>query len=93
MQNELSGLPLQILGINETGYESSNDDMCDGRDLPWLQETSGDPVWTAWQVEYRDVIVLDKDNYPVFRYNLSDNDLGDPEVFDELRTLLEDEAG
>lgn len=89
MQRELPA-SIQIFGINEAGYESSNDDMCEGRDLPWLQETSDEPVWSVWQVEYRDVIVLDAENYPLFRYNLSENDLDDPARYDELKTLLED---
>lgn len=45
-------------------------------------------AWTAWGVEYRDVVVLDADHVVVDVYNLTDNDLGDPDRLAELRALL-----
>jgi hypothetical protein len=66
---------VNILGVNPLAHASSNDAICSGRDLPWLQETDADDVWGDWAVTYRDVIVLDADNVPVDVYNLTDNDL------------------
>ena len=88
MQGELEGV--QILGVNEAGHESGNDGFTEGRDLPWLQDTEDVDVWGTWGVDYRDVIVLDPTGVPLFRYNLTEHDLGVD--YDELKQLLE-EAG
>lgn len=79
-----------ILGINEAGFEEANDLMCDGRDLPWLQDTVEDDVWNSWTHVYRDVRILDRDGVEVSVYNLTDNDLGDPANYDALRGAIED---
>ena len=83
---------MQILGINEVGHASGNESMCEGRDLPWLQDTVDEAVWTRWDPVYRDVIVLDGDNHPVGAYNLTDNDLSDPGNEQALVDLLVDSA-
>ena len=86
----LENLPLdvQVLGINPQGYESGNALMCDGRDLPWLQEAGGTSVWSDWGVTYRDVVILDQDNKPVTSYNLTTYDLGVPANYETLKSLL-----
>jgi hypothetical protein len=97
MQDELDalGLPVTvgILGVNGSGHESGNAGACEGRDIPWLQETPSEPVWARWQVAYRDVIVLDEDNVPVAIYNLTEHDLWDPANYEELKTMLVTAAG
>jgi hypothetical protein len=45
-------------------------------------------VWTRWDIEYRDVAILDADNVPVAIYNLTTHDLADPASYAELRDLL-----
>jgi hypothetical protein len=96
MQKELGdeGLPamVQILGVNEAGHESGNGAICNGRDLPWLQESGAHSVWTEWQVAYRDVIVLDAENEPTAIYNLTDHSLGDPNNYATLKSLLRQAA-
>ena len=74
--------------MNEVGHESGNASICEGRDPPWLQDTSEAAVWADWDVSYRDVIVLDRDGAYVDRFNLSNNDLGEEENWEHLLTLL-----
>lgn len=87
MQKELPGT-IEILGVNQVGVESGNAAICNGRDIPWLQETAADDVWGRWNVNYRDVIIVDADNVPVGVYNLTDHDLGVPANYDELKAML-----
>ena len=97
MQKELDGLGLPvavgILGVNGACCGSGNAAACEGRDIPWLQETSDQPVWASWQVAYRDVVVLDQDNVPLAVYNLTAHDLWDPAHYEELKALLVAAAG
>jgi len=88
LQKELGLAPVRILGVNGIESESGNTLMCDGRDLPWLQDTPDEHVWSQWQVTYRDVVILDGDNVPVGVYNLTEHDLNDPANYAELRALL-----
>ena len=98
MQNELlaenPATTIRILGINLIGSESGNSAICDGRDIPWLQDTVVEEVWLAWQVAtVDDVIILDEDNIPVAVYNLVENDLSDSENYAELKQILKEVAG
>ena len=80
---------IQILGINEAGQESGNAGMVQGRVLPWLQDTPQEHVWGGrWQIEWRDVVVLDAQNRRIAVYNLTLHDLNDPANYAELRDLL-----
>jgi hypothetical protein len=45
-------------------------------------------VWHSWDVEYRDVIVLDRDNQLAGVYNLTNHDLTIPAHRQELLELL-----
>jgi hypothetical protein len=97
MQNELitdnPATKIRIVGVNQIGSEGGIDSLCDGRDIPLLQDTSDDHVWMQWQVRYRDVYILDEENRKVAVYNLTDNYIGYPENYDELKALLIDTAG
>lgn len=88
MQNELGLAEIRILGVNAIGSEGGNDANCNGRDIPWLQDTAAEHVWTQWQITYRDVVILDANNVPVDVYNLTANDLGVPANYDELKNRL-----
>jgi hypothetical protein len=74
--------------VNGIGLESGNAENCNGRTIPWLQDVTGTDVWTSWQVNYRDVVILDPDNVTVGVYNLSAQDLGVPANYEALRNLL-----
>lgn len=79
---------LQILGINQVGQESGNALACDGRDLPWLQETLAEGVWIPWEANWRDVVILDRSNRKIAVFNLFDHNLANAAHYDSLRTLL-----
>ena len=62
---------------------------CDGRDLPWLQETAGVvSVWTTWNVTFRDLVILDVENATTDVYNLTEHDLGVAGNYEALKALL-----
>ncbi len=84
---------IQILGVNGIGLESGNDGMTSGRDLPWLQPVTGEDVWTLWQVEYRDVIILGPGNERLGTFNLTANNLSDPVNYASLMNQLSEAAG
>ena len=93
---EYPDLGIQILGVNEEGHESSNADMCEGRDLPWLQDTEELNVWDdVWGVSYRDVFILDEENvlFAVYNVNPSEHNLSDPVHYAGLRAVLLEAAG
>lgn len=83
---------VRILGVNAAGLESGNASMTSGRVLPWLQDTASEDAWAKWQVDYRDVVVLDPDGYRVAVYNLTDHNLADATNYVELEKLLVDAA-
>ena len=93
MQDELDamGLPTQIVihGINEVGHETGNPFITENRDLPWLQDTVTEDVWTTWAITFRDVVILDENNVPIAVYNLTLNNLSDPLKYAELKALFE----
>ena len=80
--------PIRILGVNGLGLESANDEMTSGRVLPWLQPGAGEDVWTLWQVEYRDVVILGPDNERLGTFNLTEHDLSDPANYATLKDQL-----
>ena len=96
MQTEISSQqtlrPIQILGINDVGLESANDEMTADRVLPWLQPIAGEDVWTLWQVEYRDVVILGPGNEHLGAFNLTVHDLSDPANYADLLSQLLDAA-
>ena len=85
---------IQIIGINEIGHESGNSLMTDGRDLPWLQDTDTNndglsDIWDVeWDVEFRDVVIVDANNTRLGAFNVTVNDLGDPENFGLLKSTV-----
>lgn len=86
-------MPVSLVGVNESGLESGNAAVTTGRDLPWLQDVPEVDLWTTWDVGYRDVWILDGENRLLTVYNLSDNDLREPEHYEELKALLVEAAG
>ena len=88
MNGEQTARPIRIIGINETGYQSGNATMTNGRVLPWLQATSSTNPWQLWGVEFRDVVILDAQNRRVTTYNLTSNNLMDSQKYSDLKNLL-----
>jgi hypothetical protein len=81
---------VHILGVNQVDQESANTLLCEGRDIPWLQETIDSQVWIPWDVVYRDVIILNGDNERAAVFNLTVHDLSVAANYDSLRSLLLD---
>ncbi len=79
---------IHILGINQVGQERDNDLNCEGRDIPWLQETTTALAWVPWDVNYRDVIILDEANRRIAAFNLTSNNLATDANYQALKTLL-----
>ena len=92
MQQELDATTtdreIRIIGVNAEGREAGNDLTCAGRDLPWLQDSTTENVWTVWDVGYRDVFIVDQENRLVDVYNLTTYDLANPESYETLKGLL-----
>lgn len=74
--------------INEVGHEVDLEVMAGSIDLPLLQDTEEADVWNTWAVTYRDVILLDASGAYSGVYNLTDNDLADPENLEALEALV-----
>lgn len=87
-----TSLEIKLLGVNETGHESGNEENCRDRIIPWLQDTQDDDVWGSWDVTFRDVVILDDENVQVAVYNLTEYSLLDSANYDSLKTLLTDLA-
>jgi len=91
---EYPDLAIQILGVNEFGFDSGNQQIIDeGSSLPWLQDVDLDAdgnsdTWTSWGVTYRDVIVIDGTNWPVAVFNVTEYDLREPANYTALKDLL-----
>lgn len=84
---------MHLAGVNNQGEQAGNAEMCDGRTLPWLQDTRIARVWQSWQVTERDVVVLDADNKVIHVYNLTDHNLAVAANYAELRGILLTAAG
>ncbi len=92
MQGEIAAAhpahAVQILGVNQIGQEADDSLICQGRTIPWLQETTEHPVWTPWQVTWRDVVILDTRNERVSVYNLTQHDLAVPSNYAYLKQMI-----
>jgi hypothetical protein len=83
---------ISILGVNEAGY-GNNEAICEGRDIPWLQDTQEDDWWGTWGITYRDVVILNRDGNEEAVFNLTEHDLGNPNEYAAFKALLFDVAG
>ena len=90
MENPETGIA--ILGVNEAGY-ANNEAICEGRDIPWLQDTQEDDWWGSWEITYRDVVILNRDGNEDAVFNLTEHDLGNPNEYAAFKALLLDVAG
>lgn len=79
-----------LLSVNEAGLEAGNEGFVMGKSTPLLQDTPGTNAWALWQVEYRDVVVLDAQGRRRSVQNLTTNDLSVPANFAALKQALLD---
>ena len=82
-----------IYGVNHMDHGSGVPDMSEGRDIGLLQDTSDVDAWGAWQAEWRDVFVVDRNGEVVDVFNLTDNSLEDPNNADTLRAMFDQAIG
>jgi hypothetical protein len=92
LATEYPELEFGLVGVNGQGHESGVELASDGRDLPLLQDTPEVDSWTAWDVTYRDVVVLDADNRVFDVFNLTEHDLADADNYATLKQMLVDAA-
>ncbi len=93
LQTEIDGLgwekEVHFLGVNAIDQEGGNNLIPLIARLPWLQDDTTQHVWESWNATWRDLIILNQDNTPVARFNVTTYNLTDPANFDSLKTLLE----
>lgn len=70
-----------------------NEDISQGRNIPWLQDVDSDnngvsDIWEQWGVTFRDVVILDVNNEKVDVYNVTAHNLSDPQNYDTLREMF-----
>ena len=102
LQQELSTahplLSFNIAGVNEAGFQAGDPPpIVADKTLPWVQDVDGDAdsdsdIWDAWDVNFRDLVILDESNEKITVYNLTDHNLAEQANFLELRTMLIDAA-
>ena len=56
--------------------------------LPILQDTADANVWTSWAVTWRDLVVLDGEGRKALVFNLTTNNLADPDNYATLEARL-----
>ena len=92
MQNELDALslpvPIHLLGVNLVGYEAGNAAICQGRDLPWLQDTAEQNATGKWSALAFHLIILDAQNQFLADADLSAKSLATQLNYDELKAQL-----
>jgi hypothetical protein len=85
-----SGENVILLAVNEHGYgppdqQSAVELATEDIDLPLLQDTEEQDVWTTgWAVTYRDVIIVDANGVYVEVFNLTSNNLGDTSLTQDI---------
>ena len=98
LDEEYPELSIDIIGVNEAGYEEDNSQMTAAGDLPWLQDVDQDnnglsDVWRErWNITWRDVLILDSRNAPVGVFSLSSHNLNSSAAYSTLLDMLLDAA-
>ncbi len=90
MENPEAGI--FILGVNEAG-QGGNSGICEGRDLPWLQDTEEADWWGGWGITYRDVVILNREGNEEAVFNLTEHNMGTPSEYAAFKALLLGVAG
>ena len=90
MQSEFDAknLPVQIIGVNEAGFEVGNEYITADRQIPWLQDTEEANVWETWSIHYRDVHLLDSEHNLRYIFNLTNSNLQEPHHYEQLQQAI-----
>lgn len=86
-------LKISVLGVNENGQDSGNSTAVQNIRLPLLQDVDTDgnsmsDVWHSWDVEWRDVWVLDAQNNSRGVLNLTQNGLSVAANYANMRSMI-----
>ena len=96
MQKEINAeypdAEIYILGVNSAGHEENNL-MTEGRDLPWLLDTTEADWWGYWDVEWRDVVILDREGEVFGIFNVTLHDLREEIEYQLFKSMLLEAAG
>lgn len=97
MRSQHPLLKITIGSINQSGLESGNSLILDGRDLIYLQDVdsnhnSNGDIWDGWQAVWRDVFIVDGTNSSAQVYNLTTHNLATSSNYAELKGMLVDAA-
>jgi len=83
-----ASLGIEILGINIIGGENGNSFLTSLVALPWLQDDSSTEVADLWSAAQRGLVILDEENLPIQRYDLSVHDVCQSAEASALLNLL-----
>ena len=73
LREELQSDIVEILAVNEIGYDNFEYVDTVSSQLPWIQDVEEVNAWELWEITYRDLVILDQDNIFLTTYNLTDN--------------------
>ena len=80
---------VQLLAINAVGHAEGVQAATASVTLPLLEDTTTDDVWSAWNAQWRDLVILDGNLDEVKRINLTHFDLGESENYASLKEDIE----
>jgi hypothetical protein len=75
-------------GINHPDSAAWNDLAIGETNLPWLQDPPLRSVWTSWDAEWRDVVILDGQNRKLAAFEVYFKPLDVPENYAALKDML-----
>lgn len=79
---------MRFLGVNRADGADDASLATDGHTIALLQDDEEQDVWGSWEVEWRDLVVLDAENRVVGVMNLTEYDLGEEENVQLVRELV-----
>jgi hypothetical protein len=83
---------IHILGINMIGAEGGMGEVSLISTLPVVNDDTVVHVWQDWGAVWRDVIILNRANEPIYTYNLTTYNLADPTNYATLKQMFIDAA-
>ena len=96
LQNDLKQehpeLEINILSINQIGAENGTTSFTEAHALPMVNDSETDNIWVAWESQWRDFYILNRNNELIEVYNLTQHNLNDENNYNELKQKLIDAA-
>lgn len=79
---------MRFLGVNRADGADDATLATAEHSIALLQDDEEQDVWGSWEVEWRDLVVLDAENRVVGVMNLTEYDLGEEENVQRVRELV-----